>query len=92
MKNALGIFLAMVALCSASLRAQDIAGDWQVKLAAGSGAGFPQARVVRLPNADHYVYNSNEADVLREIATFLAGLRQRMYPASMLSPGGRFHA
>jgi hypothetical protein len=28
--------------------------------------GVPMARVVRLPHADHYVFRSNEADVLRE--------------------------
>jgi pimeloyl-ACP methyl ester carboxylesterase len=37
-------------------------------------AGVPTAHVVRLPNADHYVFNSNEADVLREMNTFLATL------------------
>jgi pimeloyl-ACP methyl ester carboxylesterase len=35
----------------------------------------PQARVVRLPHALHAVWRSNEADVLREIHTFIAGLR-----------------
>ncbi len=37
-------------------------------------AGNPTARVIRLPNADHYVFRSNEADVLREMNTFLASL------------------
>ncbi len=37
-------------------------------------AGVPSARVVRLPNADHFVFNSNEADVLREMNAFLATL------------------
>jgi hypothetical protein len=37
-------------------------------------AGVPSAHVVRLPNADHYVFNSNEADVLREMNAFLAKL------------------
>jgi pimeloyl-ACP methyl ester carboxylesterase len=37
-------------------------------------AGVPTARVVRLPNADHYVFNSNEADVVREMNAFLAKL------------------
>jgi pimeloyl-ACP methyl ester carboxylesterase len=40
-------------------------------------AGVPSARVVRLPNADHYVFRSNEADVLREINTFLQGLPRK---------------
>ena len=37
-------------------------------------AGVPSARVVRLPNADHYVFRSNEADVTREMNTFMDGL------------------
>ena len=36
--------------------------------------GVPTARVVRLPNADHYVFKSNEADVLREMNAFIASL------------------
>ena len=39
--------------------------------------GVPSARVVRLPNADHYVFRSNEADVLLEISTFLQGLQRK---------------
>jgi non-heme chloroperoxidase len=37
-------------------------------------AGIPSAHVVRLANADHYVFRSNQADVLREMNTFLAKL------------------
>jgi pimeloyl-ACP methyl ester carboxylesterase len=37
-------------------------------------AGVPSARVVRLPHASHYVFRSNEADVLREIEAFLKTL------------------
>jgi pimeloyl-ACP methyl ester carboxylesterase len=37
-------------------------------------AGVPSARVVRLPNANHYVFNSNEADVLREMNAFIGSL------------------
>jgi non-heme chloroperoxidase len=37
-------------------------------------AGVPSAHVVRLPNADHYVFNSNEAEVVREMNTFLTKL------------------
>ena len=37
--------------------------------------GVPIARVVRLRGAHHYVYLSNEADVLREMHSFLSGLR-----------------
>ena len=36
--------------------------------------GLPSAHVVRLPNADHYVFRSSEADVLREMNAFLSGL------------------
>jgi len=36
--------------------------------------GLPSARVVRLPHANHYVFFSNETDVLREMNAFLASL------------------
>jgi non-heme chloroperoxidase len=36
---------------------------------------MPNARVVVLQGADHYVFRSNEADVLREMHAFLAGLK-----------------
>jgi non-heme chloroperoxidase len=36
--------------------------------------GLPSARVVRLEHANHYVFLSNEADVMREMNAFLAGL------------------
>jgi non-heme chloroperoxidase len=36
--------------------------------------GVPSARVVRLARANHYVFLSNEADVLREMNAFLATL------------------
>jgi hypothetical protein len=37
-------------------------------------SGIPSAHVVRLRNADHYVYKSNEADTLREMNAFIATL------------------
>lgn len=37
--------------------------------------GVRSARVVRIANADHYVYLSNESQVVREMNTFLHGLR-----------------
>lgn len=37
-------------------------------------AANPQARVVRLANANHYVFRSNEEDVLREIKAFITTL------------------
>ena len=36
--------------------------------------GIPWARVVRIPHANHYVFRSHEADVLREIREFVAAL------------------
>jgi len=36
--------------------------------------GVPTARVVRIPNADHYVYRSNEAQVIDEMRKFLKTL------------------
>jgi non-heme chloroperoxidase len=36
---------------------------------------IPSARVIRLPHANHYVFNSNEADVLREMNSFLGSLK-----------------
>jgi non-heme chloroperoxidase len=37
--------------------------------------GLPSAKVVRIPHADHYVFRSNEADVLREMNAFIGGLK-----------------
>jgi pimeloyl-ACP methyl ester carboxylesterase len=37
-------------------------------------AGVPSAYIVCLPNADHYVFYSNEADVIREMNAFLVQL------------------
>jgi len=37
-------------------------------------AGVPSSRVIQIPHANHYVFLSNESDVLREMHTFLAGL------------------
>lgn len=37
--------------------------------------GVRSAKVVRLPHADHYVFQSNEADVLREMNAFLGKLQ-----------------
>ncbi|MFC5865272.1 alpha/beta fold hydrolase [Acidicapsa dinghuensis] len=38
-------------------------------------AGNPTARVVRIPHADHFIFESNEADVIREMNTFLAKMQ-----------------
>ena len=37
-------------------------------------AHVPSAQIVVLPNADHYIYHSNEADVVRAMDAFLAKL------------------
>jgi non-heme chloroperoxidase len=37
-------------------------------------AGNPSARVIRLANASHFVFRSNEAEVLREMNAFIAKL------------------
>jgi pimeloyl-ACP methyl ester carboxylesterase len=37
-------------------------------------AGIPSAHVILLPNVNHYVFKSNEADVFRDMNVFLAGL------------------
>jgi len=38
-------------------------------------AGIESAHIVVLAHANHYVFRSNEADVLREMNSFLAGLQ-----------------
>jgi len=38
-------------------------------------SGVPTARVIRLPHANHYVFLSNETDVLRDMRAFLATLK-----------------
>jgi pimeloyl-ACP methyl ester carboxylesterase len=34
-------------------------------------AAIPQARVVRVENADHFIFKSNETEVFNEMNTFL---------------------
>jgi non-heme chloroperoxidase len=60
-----------------SLKAEAVKNDAFVtsRQAAAFAAGVPSAHVVRLANADHYVFRSNEADVVREMNAFLAKLR-----------------
>jgi pimeloyl-ACP methyl ester carboxylesterase len=38
-------------------------------------SGLTTARVVRIPGANHYVFLSNETDVLREMDAFIGGLK-----------------
>jgi non-heme chloroperoxidase len=49
-------------------------GAWVEAQASAFEKGLPTARVVRLPHANHFVFRSNEADVLREIEAFIDGL------------------
>jgi hypothetical protein len=37
--------------------------------------GIKHSRVVRIANADHYIYITNEAEVLREMRAFLSTLK-----------------
>jgi non-heme chloroperoxidase len=34
----------------------------------------PQSQIIRIPQADHYIFQSNEADVLRDMNAFIGGL------------------
>jgi hypothetical protein len=45
---------------------------WQTDLR----AGVPDARIVELPDANLYMFISNEADVIRELRAFVATLPQ----------------
>jgi pimeloyl-ACP methyl ester carboxylesterase len=48
---------------------------WAEKQAKAFEDGVPSARVIRLAHANHIVFLSNEADVLREMRAFLATLK-----------------
>ena len=64
--------LAITAQQKADAEAADVARvEPQAKAFEALGANV---RVVRIPHADHYVFRSNEADVLREIGAFVATL------------------
>jgi non-heme chloroperoxidase len=56
----------------AALEADDLAR--MTAIANGFEKGVPSARVVRLPNASHFLFVSNEADVLRDMNAFIASL------------------
>jgi hypothetical protein len=45
-------------------------------MANGFATVFPSAEVTRLPNANHYAFRSNEAEVLRAMNDFLDKLPQ----------------
>jgi non-heme chloroperoxidase len=61
----------------AALRSAREAQDLETtgRQAAAFEKAAPSARVVRLPHANHYVFRSNEEDVLREVNSFLAGIK-----------------
>lgn len=64
-------------MASAAMRAQTEANDLKGEaLAKAFEAGLPTARVVRIARANHYVFLSNEADVLREVDAFIAALHR----------------
>jgi len=64
------------AAANAAARAAMEAGDRKGEaLAKAFEAGVPTAHVVRIPGANHYVFLSNEADVLREMDGFIGGLK-----------------
>jgi len=56
----------------AAIDAENRKGEAQAKAFAD---GLPTARVVRIPHANHYVFLSNEADVIRELDAFTAALK-----------------
>jgi pimeloyl-ACP methyl ester carboxylesterase len=49
--------------------------DYAKRASGNLRSGVPGARVVESAGADHYIFLSNEPDVLREIRQFLAGLQ-----------------
>ena len=56
----------------AAFRDEDAIADSQAK---AFEKGLPSAKVIRIPNANHFVFISNEADVLREMNAFIGGLK-----------------
>lgn len=50
------------------------AGDYVVTQINAFAAANPQAHIVRLPNAPHYIYKSNADEVEREMNAFMDGL------------------
>jgi pimeloyl-ACP methyl ester carboxylesterase len=50
--------------------------DWTKGTADAIQADYPKARIVRLPFARHQVWNSNPADVAREMNAFMDGLKR----------------
>lgn len=40
-----------------------------------SERGIPGSRVIRIPHANHCVFRSHDAEMLREVVAFIDGLR-----------------
>ena len=59
---------------SLSLAAWQKLQQWAQTQSVAFEHGVPGAHVIRFPNADHFVFRSNEADVLREIRAFVDSL------------------
>jgi len=38
----------------------------------------PTAKMIRIPNANHYVFKSNEAEVLKDVEECVDGLKYRI--------------
>jgi non-heme chloroperoxidase len=56
----------------AAFKDEDAIADSQAK---AFEKGLPSAKVIRIPNANHFVFISNETDVLREMNAFIGGLK-----------------
>ena len=67
--------LAIYALPHAGAMPDAVAEQKGEAFAKAFEQGLPGARVLRIPNASHYVFRSHEADVLREMIAFIAGLK-----------------
>jgi len=67
--------LAIYALPHAGAMPDAVAEQKGEAFAKAFEQGLPGARVLRIPNASHYVFRSHEADVLREMIAFIDGLK-----------------
>jgi non-heme chloroperoxidase len=61
-------FLALVSFATVACSGQSSSGQ------AAFEKGNPSAVIVRIPRANHYVYLSNEAEVLRVMREFISSL------------------
>jgi non-heme chloroperoxidase len=67
--------LAIYALPHAGAMPDAVAEQKAEAFAKAFEQGLPGARVLRIPNASHFVFRSHEADVLREMNAFISGLK-----------------